>query len=344
MFAGAIVSALIGVAIFGYAPARPRAARDGAANPRGAVLCGYSTDGMNAMAWFLGGALAGLAGVFAAPSKGVSPELGNLHDYRGFRRRGDRRLRLAARRTVRRTHSRRRRDLGCRLRLERNEECRELPACCSLFCCGVPRACFPRRKSAMSSERLRALRRILAPSAVAVSRWRFSASSLDTYWQYVFAISIGAAVIGGALAMLVGYARCITLATGAMMAIGAYGATLPVVHWACRSLAALCSPRWLGRAAGLVLAIPGVRFRSHNLAMVTLRVSGGRDHRAARKQDADRRRRRHPRAAAGDPRLLVRQRCEFPAAVRRAVCACHSADGGSACRTIRQEPARDCVQ
>ena len=30
---------------------------------------------MNAMAWFLGGALGGLAGVFAAPSQGVSPEL-----------------------------------------------------------------------------------------------------------------------------------------------------------------------------------------------------------------------------------------------------------------------------
>jgi branched-chain amino acid transport system permease protein len=30
---------------------------------------------MNAVAWFLGGALAGLAGVFAAPSKGISPEL-----------------------------------------------------------------------------------------------------------------------------------------------------------------------------------------------------------------------------------------------------------------------------
>jgi branched-chain amino acid transport system permease protein len=46
-----------------------------AANARGAALCGYSNDGMNAIAWFLGGALAGLAGIFAAPSKGVSPEL-----------------------------------------------------------------------------------------------------------------------------------------------------------------------------------------------------------------------------------------------------------------------------
>jgi branched-chain amino acid transport system permease protein len=74
VFSGAILSALIGVAIFGYAPLG-RGLRAMAANARGAALCGYSTDGMNAMAWFLGGALAGLAGVFAAPSKGVSPEL-----------------------------------------------------------------------------------------------------------------------------------------------------------------------------------------------------------------------------------------------------------------------------
>ena len=74
VFAGAILSSLIGVAIFGYARLG-RGLRAMAANARGAALCGYSTDGMNAMAWFLGGALAGLAGVFAAPSKGVSPEL-----------------------------------------------------------------------------------------------------------------------------------------------------------------------------------------------------------------------------------------------------------------------------
>ena len=74
VFSGAILSALIGVAIFGYARLG-RGLRAMAANTRGAALCGYSTDGMNAMAWFLGGALAGLAGVFAAPSKGVSPEL-----------------------------------------------------------------------------------------------------------------------------------------------------------------------------------------------------------------------------------------------------------------------------
>jgi branched-chain amino acid transport system permease protein len=74
VFGGAILSSLIGLAIFGYAPLG-RGLRAIASNPRGAVLCGYSIDGMNAMAWFLGGALAGLAGVFAAPSQGVSPEL-----------------------------------------------------------------------------------------------------------------------------------------------------------------------------------------------------------------------------------------------------------------------------
>jgi branched-chain amino acid transport system permease protein len=74
VFTGAILSSLVGLGIFAYAPIG-RGLRAMAANPRGAVLCGYSTDGMNAMAWFLGGALAGLAGVFAAPSKGISPEL-----------------------------------------------------------------------------------------------------------------------------------------------------------------------------------------------------------------------------------------------------------------------------
>ncbi len=94
--------------------------------------------------------------------------------------------------------------------------------------------------------------------------------ALGTYWQYVLAISISAAIIGGALAMLVGYARCITIATGAMMAIGAYGAAVPVVHAKVPFLAALVFATVLGAIAGIILAVPGVRFRSHNLAMVTL--------------------------------------------------------------------------
>src|SRR3954470_10837513 len=74
VLAGALLRSLIGLAIFSYAPVG-RGLRAMAANARGAVLCGYSSDRMNALAWFLGGALAGLAGVFAAPSKGVSTEL-----------------------------------------------------------------------------------------------------------------------------------------------------------------------------------------------------------------------------------------------------------------------------
>jgi branched-chain amino acid transport system permease protein len=72
--AGAIFSALIGLVAFGYAPLG-RGLRAMASNPRGAILCGYSIDRMCALAWFIGGALAGLAGVFAAPSKGITTEL-----------------------------------------------------------------------------------------------------------------------------------------------------------------------------------------------------------------------------------------------------------------------------
>ena len=39
---------------------------------------------MNATAWFLGGALAGLAGVFAVPSKGVTPDLAIFMITAGF--------------------------------------------------------------------------------------------------------------------------------------------------------------------------------------------------------------------------------------------------------------------
>jgi branched-chain amino acid transport system permease protein len=121
----------------------------------------------------------------------------------------------------------------------------------------------------MSSERWRAVAAILAPS-VALLAVAMLGLAFDTYWQYVLAISISAATVGGALAMLVGYARCITIATGAMLAIGAYGAAIPVVSAGVPFLLALAFATTLGALAGFVLAIPGVRFRSHNLAMVTL--------------------------------------------------------------------------
>jgi branched-chain amino acid transport system permease protein len=121
----------------------------------------------------------------------------------------------------------------------------------------------------MSRERSRAVTKILAPSAALIAVGIFGLL-VDTYWQYVLAISISAAVVGGALSMLVGYARCITMATGAMMAVGAYGAAIPVVSGGVPFLAAIVFASMLGALSGFILAIPGVRFRSHNLAMITL--------------------------------------------------------------------------
>jgi ABC-type branched-subunit amino acid transport system ATPase component/ABC-type branched-subunit amino acid transport system permease subunit len=116
---------------------------------------------------------------------------------------------------------------------------------------------------------MRAIARVSAPSAC-VAAVAVLGLAVGTYWQYVLAISISAAIVGAALSMLVGYARCITIASGAMMAIGAYGAAVPVVQAHIPFLAALVMAGLLGAIAGLVLAVPGVRFRSHNLAMITL--------------------------------------------------------------------------
>ena len=138
----------------------------------------------------------------------------------------------------------------------------------------------------MSSGRLRALRQILAPSGLLLAV-AIVGLFLGSYWQYVMAISLGAAVVGGALAMLVGYARCITLATGAMLAIGAYGATLPVVH-----LGGLSSQLWcLQRCSGeplVCLGDTGGQVSQPQSRNGHLRFPGGGDHRAPRKQDANR--------------------------------------------------------
>jgi branched-chain amino acid transport system permease protein len=71
---GALTTACIGMLVFSHAR-MGRSMRAMASNVRGAALCGYSVDRVYALAWFVGGALAGLAGIFAGPSKGVSPEL-----------------------------------------------------------------------------------------------------------------------------------------------------------------------------------------------------------------------------------------------------------------------------
>ena len=46
-----------------------------AANIRGAQLCGYSVNTVYMFAWFLGGVMAGLTGLFIAPVTGISVDL-----------------------------------------------------------------------------------------------------------------------------------------------------------------------------------------------------------------------------------------------------------------------------
>ncbi len=72
--AGTLLVAGICIALFQYGGVG-RSMRAMASNVRGAQLCGYSIGRVYAQAWFFGGALAGLAGVFTAPVKGITPEL-----------------------------------------------------------------------------------------------------------------------------------------------------------------------------------------------------------------------------------------------------------------------------
>lgn len=74
VIAGAIFAGLACILIFMHG-ALGRGMRAMASNIRGAQLCGYSVDRVYLFAWFLGGAVAGLTGVFVGPVKGVSTEL-----------------------------------------------------------------------------------------------------------------------------------------------------------------------------------------------------------------------------------------------------------------------------
>ena len=71
---GAVVVAAISIALFQHGGIG-RSMRAMASNIRGAQLCGYSVSWVYALTWFFGGTLAGLAGVFTAPVKGITPEL-----------------------------------------------------------------------------------------------------------------------------------------------------------------------------------------------------------------------------------------------------------------------------
>ena len=93
---------------------------------------------------------------------------------------------------------------------------------------------------------------------------------LENYLRYVIAIALVSMVIGVALVVLVGLARCITLASGAVMAIGAYTSTLLMIRLSIPYPIGLIFAIATGALAGWLIALPGTRFRGHNLAMVTL--------------------------------------------------------------------------
>lgn len=93
---------------------------------------------------------------------------------------------------------------------------------------------------------------------------------LGSYPQYVLAIAIISMLVGVALVVLVGLGRCITLASGSIMAIGAYVSTLAAAGLHMPYLATLALAALAGGIAGWLIAFPGARFRGHNLAMVTL--------------------------------------------------------------------------
>jgi branched-chain amino acid transport system permease protein len=73
-------------------------------------------------------------------------------------------------------------------------------------------------------------------------------TSLESYPQYALALAMVSMIIGVALVVLVGLARCITLASGSIMAIGAYASTLSMRHlgvpYATALLLAMTALRW----------------------------------------------------------------------------------------------------
>jgi branched-chain amino acid transport system permease protein len=93
---------------------------------------------------------------------------------------------------------------------------------------------------------------------------------VGTYTQYILALLAVSCLVGVSLVMIVGYSRVIMLATGAMMAVGAYCSTVLMREVGIDYLVTLPAVILVGTIAGIVLALPCTRFRGHHLAMVTL--------------------------------------------------------------------------
>lgn len=121
----------------------------------------------------------------------------------------------------------------------------------------------------MPSPRLLHGATISAP-AVFVVCVAIAGIAFDSYLQYVFGLCLVAILVGVALVPLVGLARIVMLATGAMMGIGAYVSSLLIIKAGMPYGWALLLAAVAGGVAGLLLGLPAIRFRGHHLAMVTL--------------------------------------------------------------------------
>ena len=80
--------------------------------------------------------------------------------------------------------------------------------------------------------------------------------SAPSYTQYLITQIVIACLVGVALVMIVGYARVIMLATGAMMAIGAYGSAMLMLYLDLPYLLTLPICMMLGLVAGFVHGVP----------------------------------------------------------------------------------------
>ncbi len=114
-----------------------------------------------------------------------------------------------------------------------------------------------------------AIRAVVAPAVVVLAIGAIGVF-VGGFVQYLLAQVVISCVVGVALVMIVGYTRVIMLASGAMMAIGAYGSAVLVIRYGTPYLVTLPLVALAGVVGGIVLAVPSTRFRGHHLAMVTM--------------------------------------------------------------------------
>jgi len=110
----------------------------------------------------------------------------------------------------------------------------------------------------------------VASPSLAVAAVTLAGLHAGGYLAYVVSLALIAMTIGAALVLVVGLARMITLASGAMMGIGAYGVTLLMMHTPVGMIGGMIGAVVLGALAGTLLGVLTTRFRGHHLAMVTL--------------------------------------------------------------------------